>query len=907
MIGTRVAHYEITAHLGTGGMGEVYQATDTKLGRKVAIKVLPEAFAQDTERLGRFEREARVLASLNHSNIAAIHGLEEIDNRHFLVMELVSGETLADRIKRGAIPIDEALPIARQIAEALEEAHEKGVIHRDLKPANIKVTPEGKVKVLDFGLAKAFETETSSPNLSQSPTISMAATNAGVILGTAGYMSPEQARGFPADMRSDVFSFGCVLYEMLAGRQPFEGDTVSEVLASVLKVEPNWTVLPNDVPPEITRLLRRCLHKDRKLRLRHIGDARIELEATFGAPPTNTKPNGISQRLWIALACTTALAITFAGMLIRQGPVSVDPTAQVNVAPAIRVPVRLPEGTSLYGMMPQFVISPDGSSLVFAATRGGERSQLWLQRFDLSEAQPLPGTADATMPFWSPNGSSVGFFSSGKLKRIEIAGGLPLTLADAAEWGGTWGTQGDIVFGSRGALFRVAENGDKPDLLFERDPSIESYRFPQFLPDGRHFIYLGVSASSDKTGIYAASVQDKTSRFIVRTNFRPLYALGHLFFIRENVLFAQPFDADRLILGMTSTRVVEPVRNRVGVGDVAVGISESGALSYGPGMSGTGGPTHFVWADRRGQLTNVNVGVAGYRTHDLSPDGVRLAAHKHDTSDGGNLWVFDIQRGLGTPITFGRTHDFAPIWAPDGHQVVYASGTSASPLDLYIKDSVGGSNPQLLLKTEDSKRPVDWSKDGRLILYQASTLQAGAAGQRDLWVLPMDGDRKPIPFLTTSADESRARFSPDAKWIAYTSNESGRYEVYLQPFPPTGAMWRLSTNGGAEPYWRSDGRELFYVSNDSPANLAAGPINPTMMAVSIRLDTNPQIGVSQELFEMPKGSGGLGVDSANQYSITPDGQRFLINVPVDQSSASADPAIVVIFNWTSFLKEKQSQ
>jgi eukaryotic-like serine/threonine-protein kinase len=871
MTGTKLGHYEITTHLGSGGMGDVYQATDSKLGRSVAIKFLPEAFGHDTERVARFQREARVLAALNHSNIAAIHGLEEIDNRHFLVMELVSGETLTDRIKRGAIPIEEALPIAKQIAEALEEAHEKGIIHRDLKPANIKLTADGKVKVLDFGLAKAYERE-ASPSVSNSPTISMAATNAGLILGTAAYMSPEQARGKAVDRRTDVWALGCVLYEMLTGKAAFGGEDVTEILASVVKSEPDWSLLPATTPAPIRTLLRRCLEKDRKRRLDSAAAARLEIEDVLTTPlaiAAETSTRSDRTRLaWVVAAVAVVLAVGLATPAIKY--LSETPAAETRVdivTPATSDPVSI-------------ALSPDGRQVMFVAS--SERvSRLWLRSLTSTAAQPLAGTEGAFFPFWSPDSRSIGFFADGQLKRLDIGGGAPRSLAATpTPRGGTWNAEDVILFAPRNnaGLFRIGATGGTPVPVTKLVGQI-SHQIPVFLPDGRHFLFY---ANGQEEGIYLGSLDGPGGTRLTTNNSAGTYLpFGWLLWVSNRMLVAQRLDlGQRALTG-------EPVTLADGVG--IDGLRHLGAVSVSAATGliayRTRGESHrqLTWLDRAGKVLGT-LGEQDVLSPSISPDGRRVAVVRI-VQGNYDLWLMDGVRM--SRFTFTPSTDQFPIWSPDGRQIAFNSDQKG-PRNLYVKIANGAAAEELLVESPLTKAPTDWSRDGRFILYQTIDPQTFS----DLWVRPMESGGQPWVFLKTPFDERRARFSPDGHWVAYQSNESGRYEIYVRPFMPpaagssvnaTAGQWQVSTDGGIQPTWGADGRELYYV----------GP-NGEMMATPITVqEAIFKPGTPVALFQTRIVGGGNDDGQSPSYDVTRDG-RFLINTVLDDI---VDSPITLLQNW----------
>ena len=875
--GARIGPYEVVAAIGAGGMGEVYRATDTHLGRDVAIKVLPEAFAHDAERLARFEREARTLAALNHPNIAAVYGLEK--DPAALVMELVEGPTLADRIAHGALPLEEALAIARQIADALEAAHEHGIIHRDLKPANVKVRTDGTVKVLDFGLAKAMEpVGAGAAIVSQSPTITTPAmTMAGVILGTAAYMSPEQARGRPADKRSDVWAFGCVLYEMLTGQRAFGGADVTDTLAFVITKEPDWTRLPAATPPSIRRLLRRALEKDRKRRLSDAADARIEIEdARIDSDAAQQARPAIRQRLaWAAAGLfllIAAVSLPFAVVHVRESAPDERP---------IRFDVLMPEKVNVVGAPP--AISPDGTRLAFAANLGG-KTQLWLRRIDSTVVQPLAGTDGADYPFWSPDSRSIAFFAGGKLRKIDASGGPPQTLSDApVPRGGAWNQDGLIVFAptASGPLHRVASSGGTSTPLFALDVSKGeiSHRNPSFLPDGRHFVFL-VQAAEDSQGIHVGSLDAPSHSLLLNTSSSGAYAPpGYLLFVRERTLVAQRFDAEHLELTGEAFPIAEPA-GLYNTFSSTFSVSRNGVLAHTDAVGGGGTANRqLAWFDRAGKLVESIGSQVPIADVSLSPDQKRAAVQWLAN----DIRIVDLVRG-GVPsrLTFNASVEDFPVWSPDGNRVLYTS-TAGGGQNMYSKMSSGAGSEETVLKSITVKRPTDWSRDGRFILYE----EDDPKNQVDLWVLPLFGDRKPMLLLRTPFAEQQARFSADGKWIAYVSNETGAPEVYVQSFPPSGGRWQVSTNGGFTPRWRRDGKELFYLAPDRK-----------IMSVEVRTD-----GAAFE-YSSPKALFETSVDAVttaatNRYDVSADGQRFLVDAAIE----NAGPApITVVVNWLASVK-----
>jgi serine/threonine protein kinase len=867
--GTRHGVYELTARIGEGGMGAVYRATDTSLGRQVAIKVLPAVFAQDAERLARFEREAKTLAALNHPHIAAIYGFERASGTQALVMELVDGDDLSQRLARGAIPLDEALPIATQIAEALEAAHEQGIVHRDLKPANIKLRHDGTVKVLDFGLAKALDPG-ARPDISQSPTIaSPAMTQAGIILGTAAYMSPEQAKGRPVDRRADVWAFGCVLYEMITGRQAFQGESVPEILAGVIERDPDWSHLPTALPVRLHDLLRRCLTKDPKKRRRDIGDVRIEIEQALSDPPSMAAPvaNQTSSRpARLAWIIATILAVALAGAIAR--PYVSAPTESVETRVDISTP-ETPDPTAL-------AISPDGRRLAFVAARNGQ-PQLYLRSLDADMAQPLSGTEGARIVFWSPDSRSIGFFDGSQLKRIDVTGGLVQSVSSAVPGlGGTWGPDGVILFapGLQGPLFRVPAAGGTPVAVTTLAAGQASHQSPVFLPGGRQFLFYA-SGTSDARGIYVGSLDSSETTRLTDADTAGVYvAPGWLMFGRQGGLVARRFDPARREVSGDPVIVATSVALAGGGGArPALSVSATGVVAYRIG--GTN-PSQLTWFDRSGKA----LGTIGEPDRavllnvSLSPDD-RVVAVQRTVENNSDIWLIDSART--TRFTSEPSTEFFPMWSRDGTRIAFTSNKTGES-GLFQRAASGAGTDELLFASPRLKFPADWSRDGRFLLYVETSPTTGG----DLWVLPMDGDRKPFPFLTTSFQTTWGQFSPDGRWVAYQSNESGRYEIYARPFPGPGGQSTVSTSGGVYPRWSPDGKELFYLAPDG-----------RLMAAQVVTGTTLNAAAPVALFQTRIVGGGASiVGSRQQYDVASDG-RFLINVATE----SAPQPITLILNW----------
>jgi Tol biopolymer transport system component len=888
-VGQRIGGFEITGALGAGGMGEVYRATDTKLKRHVAIKILPGAVAGDADRLGRFRREAEVLASLNHPNIAAIYGFEDASGVHALVLELVEGPTLAEILTAGrALPLDDALKIARQIAEALEAAHERGIVHRDLKPANIKVRDDGAVKVLDFGLAKALARAEAGAfsydagpacNPANSPTItSPAMTTAGVILGTAAYMSPEQARGKVVDKRTDVWAFGCVLYEMVTGRRPFAGDEIADVIVSVVSKEPDWSVVPRPV----LRLIQACLEKDLKKRLRDIADGWRLLDET-SAPSTASAAPVLQRRMAVvapwALAAAALSALALLGWRHFTEPRAEARRVQFELTP--------PEGTLFRD---PFAVSPDGQRIAFAVVEPNNvGGQLWIRSLESGEGHSLPGTDNVGASgglFWSPDSRFLAFATTdGALKKADVESGAVETihqLPAASFRGGAWASDGTIILanGHTGIVQLVATGGAVT-------PRVNvGALYPALLPDQKHFLYVRTQRRPSDRGVFLGSLStgpdaQRQAPLLTASAARVSFVspdesrAGHILYESNGILMAQAFDAQAL------TASGEPIRiagNLVG-GPVSYSASANGVLAYRSGATRV--PSSLLWFDR----TGVRLGQIGepdyYGNTMLSPDGRMAAVLRTEASGLNKGWTIDLTRGVFSPLNPGPSSDQPRAISPDGR--VALTITSGASGDIYIRRAGSVEPAALLLKSNLIKHPNDWSSDGKYLIYDEHT----ATARQDLFVVPMEGAHTPIPFLTTPADETSAAFSPDGKWIAYSSDESGRREVYVRGFAPQRrpsaavGQWTISVNGGDKPRWSRDGQELFYIATDGK-----------MMAVPITSGATFVPGVPAPLFDTH-------VTGFMPYDVAPDG-RFLINtIPADATSRSS---MTVVVNWFAGLK-----
>jgi serine/threonine-protein kinase len=910
--GRRLGPYEITAPLGVGGMGEVYRATDTNLKRQVAIKVLPSSVVGDPERLARFQREAEVLAALNHPNIAHIHGLEKSDGAIALVMELVEGPTLADRIAKAAIPIDEAVPIAKQIADALEAAHEQAIVHRDLKPANIKVREDGTVKVLDFGLAKALEpTGTASASVSISPTItSPALTQAGIILGTAAYMAPEQARGKAIDKRADIWAFGCVLFEMLTGKRAFDGEDTTDTLAFVITREPDWSLLPSKTPASIRKILTKCLQKDRSRRLRDMGDVRLDLDEATGeadanrstSPGLTQSPHTMKRRVFIGIGiAVVSMALGAAGTAVWRRPAPQTPSTPQ------RTTIVLPEHVaySNVGGFGGIAISPDGTHIAYPAAENGKRL-LYLRNVDQLEGRPIPGTDNAANPFFSYDGQWIAFFTyettqpSNKLKKVAIRGGPSVPICDAPiPPGGSWGPDDIIVFatgrdsGSPISLLQVPAAGGTPKPLLVPDPVKNERRFgwPDVLPGGKAVLFSATTPPGVSFGdghIAVLSLENGQVRTIIDHGFHARYVpTGHIVYMVDGQLMAVPFDLKRLEVTGAPAPLVEGVHVVTNVGEASFAVSPTGFLIYAPGPPVAAGERTLAWVDRQGHEQPIAAAPPhAYVYARLSPDGARIALDARDEND---IWTFDIARGTPTRLTFGPAQDNNPFWTPDGRRIAFASDRDhAGTTNLYIAPADNSGQPVRLTSLDTSSQyPTGFSHDGKILVFMENDPKTGF----DLHSVTVDNDHRVTPLLHTSAGETNGAVSPDGRWLAYQFTGSGPAQIYVRPFPnvDTGGLHQVSTNGGTRPVWARNGRELFYMSGNGPT---------AIMAVPVELGTNFVAGTPQRLFDGPYYIGVTGVT----YDVSPDGKRFLMIKTAFSASASALSQFVFVNNWFDELK-----
>jgi eukaryotic-like serine/threonine-protein kinase len=869
--GSRIGAYEVTSQLGEGGMGVVLRARDTKLLRDVALKVLPEHFAEDEDRLSRLQREAQVLASLNHPNIAQIYGLEQVGGAGCIVMELIEGETLAERVKKGPLPLDEVVEIARQIADALAAAHERGIVHRDLKPANIKLAPNGTVKVLDFGLAKALSSRAQESHLSMMPT-KVSGSMAGMVVGTVGYMSPEQARGKEVDARTDIWAFGCVLYEMITGRQAFDGETATDMIAKIVSGAPDLDQLPPGVPSSIRLLLEATLNKNSQHRLQHIADMRLFLDpkffpgatATAGAAERKTSRPGLTIAAFVA---GLVLALIPAILYFRSAPVPVAPVMQFELSPP--------------GILGMLTVSPDGQRIAYMAQNEEGRS-IWVRQLGSEAAQRLSGTDTTTGAFWSPDSRHLAMFGDGKLKKMEIATGATQVLADFSgqHRGFGWSSNGVILIARarENDIVRVSDTGGVLTPFVSLDPIKKEsiHALPVFLPDGNHFLYATVSAIPENMGIFVGSLDGKPAKRLMPLP-NPLnglaYASGHVL-ISSNGLTARRLDTNSL------TIEGDPVSIASAMDGGAFSVSDTGLLFYRPGR-GTPNTDLLTWFDRTGKRIGQVGEARNYGTVELSPDGDRVAVDII-TENNRDIWMIDIAREVPSRITFDAASDWSPSWSSDAATILFGSSRSGGN-DIYQKSSSGVGNEQLVFQSNENEIPVDWSPNGRYVVFSRPKSQGG----NDTWVLDTAGDKKATPYNESPFDKAHARISPDGRWVAYATNDSGSYQIVVQSFPdPNGGKWQITAQGGLEPKWRRDGRELYYLALDGK-----------LMAVPVSSDSTFKAGTPVALFETPLPINRSQPSRDRRYDVAPDG-RFLIAVP---AGSTASTTIVALVNWFSRL------
>ena len=876
-------HYRLVDMLGEGGMGVVWRARDTKLDREVAVKLLPVAFARDDERLARFEREARLLAALNHPNIAAIYGLEKAEETRFLVLELVPGESLDVTLARGALPMDEALGVCAQIAAGVQAAHDQGILHRDLKPANIRRTPQGRVKVLDFGLGKALLPGTPS-DPTMSPTITHEGTIAGSILGTASYMSPEQARGKVLDKRSDVWSFGCVLYEALAGRRAFPGETISDVIAKVISGEPDWSLLPAKLPPGIRRLIARCLQKDPEQRLRDIGDARLEMAETLAAPGgvhlegshlPHAEGGGAprSRVLGIAVAgLALGLAAGAGGVFLLRPAVEPPSAASVRLDLVLSPDAPLATGS----FVDPIALSPDGKRLVYVGVQKGTR-RLYLRELDRFETTPIAGTEGAEGPFFSPDGENVGFHADAKLKRVAVRGGLPQKILDTVDFrGAAWGPDDTIVVATdqRGPLSLVQASGGEEKPFTTLDPTTQEWghRFPQYLPGGKAVLFEAHQGgfNPEDAAIWAVTVATGERKLLMRGSDDARYLpTGHLVYVQAGKLLAVPFDATRLEVKGAPRPVGEGALMQRNTGAVHYAVASNGLLLYVPGEA-VGGSTELAWWGKGAAPEPLGVEKALYRWPRLSPDGRRVAVQIIGTSVQGT-WVAPI----GARDFFKLTSGLGPVWSPDGDRIYF---TLQIERGLCWKRSDGSGKEVVLLKDAAVDCPSSVTPDGKVLAFTRGDPKT----KLDIMTVATDGSAPPTPLIQTPAQEGGARFSPNGRYVAYSSDESGRFEVYLMSYPGSGGRWQISRNGGTHPIWSADGRRLYFRTGDN------------LMAATIETEPVFRSG-TPELLIGESYDGLLGsIDRAN-YDVAPDGRILIVRTPGADASGTRLRMVLNVF------------
>ena len=884
--GTKFGPYEILGAAGAGGMGEVYKARDTRLDRTVAVKVLPSHLSSDARLRQRFEREARAVSSLNHPQICVLYDVGQQDGTDYIVMEYLEGETLAQRLERGALLLEQVLKFGIQIADALDKAHRQGVVHRDLKPGNIMLTASG-AKLMDFGLAKAAVAPASSWTVA--PTMTSPVTQQGTIVGTFQYMSPEQVEGGEVDARTDIFAFGAVLYEMLTGRRAFPGKTALSVASAVMEKEPEpISTLAPMTPPALERTIRKCLAKDPEDRWQTARDLLLELKwiaeagSQAGVPVLVSKRRRATEKLWAGAAVLLLVGTAALGLLYYRAANREQPVVRAAIPPPEKSRFLFIGGPYIGPV----VVAPDGRALAFTAQSDGGQ-WIYVRELDAAAPRQLAGTDGGAMPFWSPDSTQLGFFVNGKLKKIDAKGGPAITLCDVSSVprGGTWGTKGVIVFApsTQGPLQQVNESGGECKDATRLEQQQTSHRWPRFLPDGERFLFYAREGSpgtvSDGDGVFAGSLKDLAQRRLMHSDGHAEYASGYLLFLREGTLMAQPLDIDTLALAGNPVSLAEQVQREPGASFGVFSASQTGALAFSTGQGVIG--SDLSWFDLSGKEIS-RLGERAYHMEvAISPDGRKVAASIVGAQGGApDIWIYD-SRMIRSRFTFDPGADRWPIWSPDSGRIVFSSNRS-SRRDLYLKSDTGTGNEELLLKAEVGNSATDWSSDGRYILFEARD----ARNQADIWALSMV-DRKPIPILQTQFQETEAVFSPDGHWIAYTSNESGKDEVYVTPFPGAGRKWQISPNGGSRPRWPKRGNEILYL----------GPGDKLSATEFSLLDDTFTVGRSRVLYGIrPSRPGTL-------FDVSPDGKRLLVNSGAqDQSS---DP-ITLMLNWPTEAERKAS-
>lgn len=883
--GTQLGPYKVHSLIGKGGMGQVYRAEDTRLGRAVALKVLAPELSQKPVIRERFLREARAISRVAHPNICALYDVGNEDGIDYLVMELLEGENLAMRLRKGPLPQDQLLRRAIEIADALAKAHRHGIIHRDLKPGNIFLTASG-AKLLDFGLAKLREPEMSLSVAQTEAGRAEELTMEGTILGTVQYMSPEQLEGKAADHRTDIFAFGMILYEMATGKKAFEGSSYASLIAAILSTKPTAiTLTAHAIPASLDRVIMKCLAKDPEERWQSAQDLASELRwiAEGGAQRTfrlsGTKKWFSERNVLRVLALALLAAVAGLAITAHRKPSPVEPI------PLTKLSVLMPPDSRNAGPV---ALSHNGRKLVFTAINGDGSKSLWIRNLESLESKPIAGTEDAVSGFWSPDDRFLAFFTQSKLKKIQVGGGPAENLWDVSgAKGGTWNQENTLLFAPTftGGLYRMPAQGGKATPLTKLDAALQesSHRWPWFLPDGKHFLYVVLAAQRERCGTFVGSLDDANLKKHILNDFSRVeyVAPGYLIFSRGSTLVAQAFDVNRLELKGDTLSLGEKVGYDGYSGYAAFSTSDNGSLAFGMIDQLR---TQLAWYDRSGKKTSVLGDPADYREMAFSPDESKVVLERADTATGNNdLWIVDLVRGSFSRFTFEPSNEVAALWSPDGSKIAYCSNPEGI-INLYQKSATASSTPELVVASADPKYPDDWSADGKFILYESSSQKT----KFDLWYVPMVGEHKPLPFLQTQFNETHGRFSPDGKWIAFSSDESGRSEIYLRRFPPSGDNWQISTEGGDQVQWRKDGKELIYLSADKK-----------LMTVPFTSGDSPKLGVPHALFSTLVYPNSL-VDNRNQYVTSADGNRFLFIEKVDPTNTAP---IEMILNWPAALTQ----
>ncbi len=904
MIGKSIGPYEVIGSLGRGGMGEVYRARDSRLGRDVALKILPPEFAGDAERLARFQREARMLAALQHQNIAAIYGLEELDGHPVLVMELADGDDLSVRLGGGALPVDEVQKIAAQLAAGLEYAHEQGVVHRDLKPANIKVAPGGRVKILDFGLARALEgprgaSSTMAAAIDDTVTRTRDLTGVGAVMGTAAYMSPEQTRGYSVDRRADIWAFGVIVFEMLTGQRLFGSETASDTLAAVLRKDPDWALVPADAAPVLTQICRRCLEKDPQLRLRDVGEARIALEGSSSSmmslrtellgPPPALAPAGRTGRLPLVIAAVAIVAALAVGWLGYSGRLGPAPEA----ARLVRATVVLGEGQGLYlnpGNPGPPVISPDGRRLAFVVQDTSGAVMLGVRALDDELVRLIPGSNGASYPFWGPDSRRVGYFSNNGLSTVDVAGGGPVVPVCPTEnaKGGSWSPGDEILFtpNHAAAIFKVDANGGTPVAVTdpEKDEAFRSHRFPHWLPDGKHFLYVAwhranaVRANATDAALHVAAADGSLDRELMPVQTGASYVAGHVIYMHENNLMARPFDPGSLEFSGPPRPLVGDVLSIGAAHCGAFSVSDAGVLIF-VGQAGSTGDARLVWAtgQERDPVIDRAGGLLGFQ---VSPDGKRVAMSKVDDQLGSyDIWVHDIERALATRLTFAAESEMGPVWSPDGRWIAYV-GEDGGNNSIYRQLAAGGGRPEQLARMDTDLMMDSYSPDGKTISFT----RTGQDGGFSVWLQEVGGE--PRIYRDVPYNMANSRISPDGRWISYVSNETGQAEVFVESLDPEGGRWRISGQGGSLPTWSPRGDKIYYL--DTGGDVQATEIIKTDGGIAIGRTSVATSGVVSSFYP--------------SYGVDPTGDRLLIQVPVQEN---LNNRIEIITGWQKLLAQRE--